>query len=306
MEYRDATFLGLPAAPDLSAPEADVVVLGVPIGVRYPHQVADSSDAPATIRAASQRFARFLHHHDFDIGGPLLPAGVRVVDAGDAPGDGTDETAVARATGEAVRQILAGGAVPIVLGGDDSVPIPVLRAYEAHGPITVVQIDAHLDFRDEVSGIRDGYSSAMRRASEMPWVERIFQVGLRGVGSARETDVEDALAAGNVLIPAREVHRLGVEVVFDRLPEEAALFVSLDLDALDPSVAPAVNAPLPGGLTFDECADLLRGLATRARLAGAVITELSPAIDVNGLSALVAVRLAWTLIGAVARARVEQ
>ncbi len=92
-------------------------------------------------------------------------------------------------------------AVPIVLGGDDSIPIPVLAAYEGRGPITVLQVDAHLDFRDEVAGVRNGYSSPMRRASEMEHVDDLFQVGLRGVGSARARDVADARARGNTLSP---------------------------------------------------------------------------------------------------------
>lgn len=296
MQRPAAGFLGLPVETDLGSLDADAVVLAVPHGVRYPHQADTdgSSAAPAAIRAASLRFARFLGHHDFEFGGPLLAPGFRVMDAGDVPD-------AAGAASEAIRSVRAGGAVPIVMGGDDSIPIPVLRAYEGAEPITVVQVDAHLDFRDEVAGVRDGYSSAMRRASEMPWVERIVQVGLRGVGSARESDVADALAAGNVLIPAREVHDLGVETVFDRVPEDAAVFISLDCDGLDPSVMPAVNAPLPGGLTFDECSDLLRGLGSRTRVVGAALTELAPAIDVNGLSALAAVRLLAVLVGAISR-----
>ena len=84
------------------------------------------------------------------------------------------------ATTAAVTAILERGAVPVCIGGDDSVPIPILRAYAGRGPLTVLQVDAHLDFRDEVHGVREGYSSPMRRASEMDHVTRIVQVGLRG------------------------------------------------------------------------------------------------------------------------------
>lgn len=305
METPAESFLGLPVATHLATLAADAVVLGVPHGVPYPHQSgsAGSSPAPAAVRRASQRFAAFLDHHDFDFGGRLLPPGFRVVDAGDVPQESADSAAGSTAPAtEAVAAILSRGAVPVVIGGDDSIPIPVLRAYEHHGPITVLQIDAHLDFRDEVAGVREGYSSPMRRASEMPWVERILQVGLRGVGSAAESDVAEALAAGNVLITAREVHQLGIETVFDQLPDGAAVFVSLDADGLDPAVMRAVNAPTPGGLTYDECSDLLRGIGTRRRLVGAVLTELAPEVEDGGLSALTAVRLLSTILGSVARA----
>ena len=298
------TFLGMPAADPRPG---DVAILGVPIGVPYPGraQGPDSQDGPAAIRGASQRFARFVGNHDFDLRGPLLGGtDLRGVDAGDVTAENGDPGATAARTTHAVRSLLAAGGVPVILGGDDSVPIPVLRAYEGFGTLIVVQVDAHLDFRDEVDGVREGYSSPMRRASEMPWVERIVQVGLRGVGSARSADVADAEAAGNVLITAREVHEHGIETVFDQLPDSARYFISLDLDGLDPAVAPGVNAPLPGGLTFDEVASLLRGLAARGRIAGMALTELVPARDVNELSALTAVRLVWALIGAIARSPV--
>ena len=185
------------------------------------------------------------------------------------------------------------------IGGDDSVPIPILRAFAERGPITVLQVDAHLDFRDEVHGVREGYSSPMRRASEMDHVTRIVQVGLRGVGSARPADVEDARAAGNVLVTAREVRERGVGWVLDQLPVDASVFVSFDCDGLDPSVFPAVSAHAPGGLGYPEAFALLGGIGPR--LAGAVITEYVPALDESGISALVAVRLLVALIAGLGR-----
>jgi agmatinase len=198
-------------------------------------------------------------------------------------------------------QLLGAGAVPLLLGGDDSVPIPFLRAYGDHGPITVVQVDAHLDFRDAVAGVRDGYSSAMRRASEMGHIQRIVQVGLRGVGSARPSDVADARAAGNLLVTARELDERGVPWLLAQLPADASVVVAFDLDGLDPSVAPAVSGVAPGGLSYAQATALLSGVASRARVAGAVVTEMVPALDVNELTALVVVRLLSVLIGGMAR-----
>ena len=285
------TFLGFPGGSPGDA--AEIAIVGVPLGVSYPGSTDACADAPAAIRARSQRLARFVDHHDFDLDGPMLPGPLRVIDCGDVSG--------AEAAEQAVRTVLGAGAVPIVLGGDDSVPIPVLRAFST--PLHVVQVDAHLDFRDEVQGVRDGYSSTMRRASEMPHVERIVQVGLRGVGSARTSDVADARAAGNLLVTARELRERGVAWLLDQLPVGGDVFVSFDLDGLDPSIAGAVSAPSPGGLAYEQACDLLAGLAARSRIAGAAFTELVPARDTNELSALVVVRLVSRLIAGIARRR---
>ena len=146
--------------------------------------------------------------------------------------------------------------------------------------------------------MREGYSSAMRRASEMAHVEQIVQVGLRGVGSARPSDVAEARAAGNRLVTARELRERGVGSVLEQLPEGASVFVSFDLDGLDPSLCPGVAARAPGGLSWDEAGDLLTGVAGRCRVAGAAFTELAPALDPSGYSALVAARLVTRLLSA--------
>jgi agmatinase len=305
----DSTFLGLPAASPASLAEADadVAILGIPFGVAYPTPglTAGCADAPAALRARSRRLAHFADHHDFDLDGPMLVGSppLRVVDAGDVDGTAVDGGGNSARAESAVRMILAAGAVPIVLGGDDSVPIPALRAYSGGAPFNVLQIDAHLDFRDEVGGVRDGYSSPMRRAAEMDHVERLVQVGLRGVGSARSSDVADARAAGNLLVTARELRQRGVAWLLEQLPEGAPVFIALDLDGLDPSVAPAVSGISPGGLSYDDVSDLIGGVAARCKVVGAAFTELVPALDVNGVSAIVVVRLVMRLLAGIDRNR---
>ncbi|HEY7332466.1 MAG TPA: arginase family protein [Candidatus Limnocylindria bacterium] len=301
------TFLGVPSvAPEaLEAGGRTVAILGVPHGVAYPDPglTAGCALAPAAIRSRSARMAAFVDHHDFDLDGPMLPAGseLRLVDLGDvsgSPEDGRGNQERAEAT---IRTVLAGGAVPIVLGGDDSIPIPVLRGYADHGPLWVLQVDAHLDFRHEVEGVREGYSSPMRRAAELPHVAGIVQVGLRGVGSARSGDVADARAAGNVLVTARELRERGVAWALEQLPADASVFVAFDCDGLDPSVMPAVSGLSPGGMSYDEAGDLLAGAAARCHVVGAAFTELVPARDVNDRAALVVVRLVMRLVAGIAR-----
>lgn len=275
-----------------------MAILGIPFGVPYPgrESTAGSTRAPAAIRERSQRLALFRGHHDFDTGRSWVANGARMVDCGDVAGDPADGAGNARRAEAAVRALLTSGVVPVVLGGDDSVPIPVLAAFDGRDPLTVLQVDAHLDFRHEVEGVTHGYSSPMRRASEMAHVARVVQVGLRGVGSARTEDVADARGAGGLLVTAREVHEHGAGWVVAQLPEGASVFIAFDLDGLDPSVCPAVNAPAPGGLSWDEAGDLLDGVAARCRIVGAAFTELLPERDPAGDSALVAARLVARLL----------
>jgi agmatinase len=301
------TFLGIPAA-ELDALEpgrVDVAILGVPHGMPYPDPglTAGCADAPAAIRARSARLSGFIDHHDFDLDGPMLPptSPLRLADLGDVPGTPEDGIANQSAAEAAVRRVLAANAVPIILGGDDSVPIPVLRAFAGVTDLWVLQVDAHLDFRHEVAGVHEGYSSPMRRAAELAHVAGIVQVGLRGVGSARTADVEDARAAGNLLVSARQLHERGVPWLLDQLPADAALFVAFDCDGLDPTVLPAVSGLSPGGLTYEEAGDLLTDAARRCRVAGAAFTELLPARDLDERSALVVTRLIMRLIGGMAR-----
>lgn len=303
----EISFLDLPRASleSLGPGEVDVGILGVPHGVAYlnPGLTAGCADAPAAVRARSRRLAAFVPHHDFDLDGPMLPSdgAPRMADFGDVPGTPDDGAGNAERAESAVRRLLEAGTVPLIFGGDDSIPIPVLRAYAGRGPACVVQVDAHLDYRDEVSGVRDGYSSTMRRIGEMEHVRQIVQVGLRGVGSARPADVADARAAGNLLVTARQLRERGVPWLLAQLPTEMPVFLLFDVDGLDPSVAPAVSALSPGGLTYDQASDLVTGVASRHGFAGAAFTELVPALDAAGASALVVVRLAMLLLGTLAR-----
>jgi agmatinase len=289
----EAGFLGSPVVTDLSTLDADVAILGVPHGWPYPTPgtTAGCAEAPAAVRRRSQRMARFRGHWDFDLDGPMLPpdGGPRLVDAGDVPGAADDGPGNAARTERTVEAILATGAVPLCIGGDDSVPIPILRAYRDRGPVTVVQVDAHLDYRDEVEGVQHGYSSPMRRGAEMAHVERIVHVGLRGAGSARPSDVEDSREAGNLLVTAAELRNRGVGRVLGHIPADASVFLAFDCDGLDPSIFPAVSAQAPGGLTYDQAVELIRGIGVR--LVGAVFTEYVPALDLGERSATALARL---------------
>lgn len=296
------TFLGFPALRDVGTLDAEIGILGVPCASPYPSVGPYCAGAPAAIRAGIAGYAAAREHMDFDFGGLLLgDDGARVLDCGDLAYDPEDSAGNRTRVREAVAGLLERGVRPVVIGGDDSVPIPVLQAYEDQAPLTVVQIDAHIDWRDEVQGERYGLSSTMRRASEMPWVERIVQVGARAIGSARPDDYQDALDWGVHFVTAREVHEGGLEQVLALVPEDAQVFVTLDCDGLDPAVMPAVIGPAPGGLGYWQAVNLLHGLADKARIAGFDIVEFMPERDIQGLAALTAARLVCNAVGLMAR-----
>lgn len=301
---RHRSFLDLPLALDLDRLEAEIAILGVPYGMPYSRQdaVNDQSNAPTAVRQASYQVSDGPAHFDFDLDAPLGELGVRVVDCGDVTADLADPGLHYRNTEAAVRKILAAGALPVAIGGDHGIPIPLLRAFDEQGPIHLVHVDAHLDWRDEVNGEREGYSSPIRRASEMAHVGRIVQIGLRGQGSARAEEVAAARAYGSEVVTAWEVHEHGLAPVLERIPAGGRTYLTIDADGLDPAVMPGVAAPAPGGLTLHQVRGLIHGLAARSRIVGMDIVEITPARDLGEVTAIAAGRLIVNLIGAAARA----
>jgi agmatinase len=297
-----ATFLGLPHCSDLSKLDAAVAILGVPVATPYPSSGLFAAGSPAAIRAGISTYSSNIGHHDFEIDGSLLDEAYgAVVDAGDLPAGDSDYTANRQSITRAVQRILDRGAAPVVIGGDDSVPIPVLQAYEDRGPVTILQIDAHIDWRDEVNGERYGLSSNMRRAAEMPWIKNIIQVGMRSVGSARQREYQEALDWGVHIVTARQLHRDGIDPVLELVPADSAVYVAFDCDSLDSSIMPAVLAPTPGGLSYWNVVDLLHGVAARAQFCGFSLVEFAPEKDRDGNAALTAARIIFNAAALLAR-----
>ena len=296
------TFLGLPRCRDLARLSAQMAIIGADGCTPYPSVGFYCTGGPAAIRRAGADYAANLAHMNFDLGGPIFPGGVSAVDAGDLPQSEDDAKGNRARIFGAVSQVLDRGGVPLLIGGDDSLPIPMLEAYGARARgITILQIDAHVDWRDEVGGERLGLSSTMRRASEMAHVEAIIQVGQRGIGSARMSDVADAESWGVAFVPAGEVARTGLGRAIDLVPAGADVVICLDLDALDPAVMPAVIGRTAGGLGYWQVLELIAGVTERARIVGFGMVEFMPARDVDGQGAAVAAQLLAAVMGLIAR-----
>jgi len=299
------SFMNFDIALDLEQLDAHIAILGLPYGDPYnmDEVTNDQTNAPTAIRRASSRVCDRLDRWDFDLGGPLLAdKPIRVVDCGDVPGNKDDLGQHYRHAEQAVRKILQAGAMPIVMGGDHGVPIPVLRAFDGTGPITLIQIDAHLDWVDEESGVREGYSSPIRRASEMQHIGEIFQIGLRSQGSARRQEYEAAIAYGAHLITDAELQDRGMDHVLAQIPDGGKYYLTIDADGFDPAVMPAVAGPAPGGVTYPQARKLIDGLVSKGRVVGMDIVEITPARDINQITAITACNLMVNMIGRTIRA----
>ncbi|WP_068954207.1 arginase family protein [Pararhizobium polonicum] len=296
------TFFDLPAASEAHA--GSVAIFGAVHGTAYPGSIHDISglSPPDVVRRAITEASVHIDHWDFDFDGPLLNDGaLEVVDLGDVATK-PDDNAGNRAAIEAVtRDIRMAGAIPILIGGDDSAAIPFMQGLADVDRLHILQIDAHIDWRDRISDETLGYSSTMRRASELPFVRSMTQVGIRAVGSARREEVEATRAWGSRLVTVRQVRASGMADIADAIPRDGTLLIHIDVDALDPSICPGVNALSPGGLWLDEVTDLIASAMTGRTLAGFSIVELQPKNDVNDMTATVVGRLICHVLGHLAR-----
>ena len=148
-----------------------------------------------------------------------------------------------------------------------------------------------MDWKNERFGERDGYSSPMRRASEMAHVSAIHQVGIRSYGSATEKDISDAKNWGVQIYLAKDIHEKGIDWFLNSLPNSGKFFITLDVDGLDPSILPGTVALSPGGLDWRQTVSCFEGISKKGKIIGLNIVELAPKNDINQISLIVVGRL---------------
>lgn len=277
----------------------DVAIIGAPLdqgttnrtGTRY---------GPRAIREASQMYGPFFMPEEgiFDIElGRYKLAGTKIIDYGDVPVAPTLSELNLDLISLYIQEILGHSVFPITLGGDHSITFPVIRAFK-DTPLDIVHFDTHLDFMDEVAGIRISHANPFKRASELEHVKGITQIGIRGL--LNPTFITDeAKKYGSKIITAERAIKQGTEWVVEEIPEAENIYVSIDIDALDPSVAPGTGTPEPGGFTYLQMREMLTALPRKGNIVGFDLVEVNPLYDPAGVTAQLATRLIIDFLAAI-------
>ncbi len=292
-----ATFGKRPYIEDWSKINADVAVLGAPFdsGTQYR---SGARFGPRAVREASTLFS-FGHAgaYDHEDDATYLPADVRIVDLGDADIIHTDTDGSHRGIEVGVRAALKAGAIPVTIGGDHSINIPCINAFDDQGDIHVLQIDAHLDFVDERHGVRNGHGNPMRRAAEKHYVTGLTQLGIRNVSSTAKEGYDDGRKMGSDILSVRQCRALGPEKLVNRIPDRARVYVTIDIDAFCPSIAPGTGTPSHGGFLYYDVLEILQQVAKRHDVVGIDLVEVAPAYDPTESTAILAAQVLLNFLG---------
>jgi agmatinase len=291
-----ATFARLPRLDEVG--RADVAVVGVPFdsGVSYR---PGARFGPAAIREAS----RLLR--PYNPGLDVSPfAAQQVADAGDIAANPFNIGEAIEMIQDAATLLQEDGAKLVTVGGDHTIALPLLRSLAAiHGPVALLHFDAHLDTWDTYFGAEYTHGTPFRRAVEEGVVDTaaLSHVGIRGPLYGKR-DLEDDRRLGFGILTSADVMRRGVDEVADVLRQRIGsrpLYVSVDVDVLDPAHAPGTGTPEAGGLTSRELLEILRGL-TGLNLVGADVVEVAPAYDHAEITSVAAAHVAYDLISLLA------
>mgnify|MGYP001415688869 FL=1 len=292
------TFGKYPYIEDWDKIKADIAVLGAPFDAGSQFR-SGARMGPRGIREASTLFS-FGHggayDHEDDI--TYLPADTtRIVDIGDADIIHTD-TIQSHANIEfGVKKILEAKAIPVVLGGDHSVNIPCINAFRNEDPIHIIQIDAHLDFVNERHGVRFGHGNPMYRASEKEYVSGMTQIGIRNVSSTAREGYIDAKERGSKIFSVRQFRKMGISQILNTIPKNIRYYLTIDIDAFDPSIASGTGTPSHGGFYYYEILELIDGLTKQGKIAGLDLVEVAPDYDITNSTSTLAAQLLMNIMG---------
>jgi agmatinase len=300
IRHGQTPFFRLPSTTALA--NADIAILGVPHDGGTTYQPG-ARLAPYHLRRVSGLVQGYHPEHGVDVFEEL-----RCVDGGNVAFPPFDRAAMRTTVEAEVRQLSATRVTPVVIGGDHSVTLPVLRALSKRfGALAVVHFDAHLDTSGpEVWGDEFHHGTPIRHAINEGLIEegQLYQIGVRGPRGG-VTDDELVRRRGHTLFSADHVAERGARYLTAELRERIGIrpvYITFDLDALDPAFAPGTGTPVPGGLTAREALGLVRGLAG-LEICGADLVEYCPPLDHADISGHLAVHLVWEMLAAMAVTR---
>ena len=277
---------------------ADVAVMGAPFDAGSQYR-SGARMGPRGIREASTLFS-FGHAgaYDFEDDITYLPAeGVNIVDIGDADIIHTDTKRSHENIKFGVKKILDANAIPVILGGDHSINIPCINAFEDQEPIHLIQIDAHMDFVDERHGVRYGHGNPIKRASEKKYISGITQIGIRNVSSTAKEGYQDARKSGSKIFSVRHLRKMGIENILKEIPKNQRYYLTIDIDAFDPSIASGTGTPSHGGFYYYEVLELIDGIIKQGSVAGLDLVEVAPDYDLTNSTSTLAAQLLMNTIG---------
>ncbi|ATG36023.1 MULTISPECIES: agmatinase [Phaeobacter] len=286
------TFMRLPQATSLDG--LDVAILGVPMDIGTSWR-SGTRFGPKQIRAESA----MIRPYNMTSGAAPFDS-LNIGDIGDLAINTFSLSDSLRIIQESYSAILSSGVTPVAMGGDHSITLPILRAIaEKYGPVALVHVDAHADVNDDMFGERETHGTVFRRAYEEGLIvaDKTYQIGLRGTGYGAD-DFKEAQRWGFQHFPAselwnRSLHGMGAEIRRDI--GNRPVYVSYDIDSLDPAYAPGTGTPEIGGLTTPQALELIRALRG-LNIVGCDMVEVSPPYDTSGNTALTAANLLYELL----------
>ena len=293
------SFLKLPIIENLSNLNTDVGFLGIPYDVGNSWRPG-TRFGPREIRNYSTRYSGWggsqqKGYWDINQNKRFLED-ISMSDCGDVDVAYYDIERNRKIITQTVKKILKAGTFPVVIGGDHSITYPCICAFEDFKSLDIIQIDAHLDWIDEVDGIRYANGSPMRRSMELDFTNKMVQLGIRCIRS-RESDYNFAKSQGSQIFTRQDIRQKGVDEIVEKLPSLGNVYVSIDIDGLDPSIAPGTGSPTVDGLLYYEVINLLKGITKKSNVVGFDIVEVNPMVDLSGQTCLLATTLILEFLG---------
>lgn len=287
-----ATFMRLPQADLLQAP--DVGFIGVPFDIGTSNRPG-ARLAPRQIRDES----RMLRPYNMATRAAPFDS-LQIADLGDVPINTFNLAKSIDIIEQHYRQITQAGVIPLTMGGDHTIVLPVLRALAAkHGPLALVHVDAHADVNDEMFGEKIAHGTPFRRAVEegLLQCDKVFQIGLRGTGYAAD-DFDWPRQQGFRVVTAEECWGQSMQPLMEEIRQRigaTAVYLSFDIDGIDPAYAPGTGTVEIAGLTVPQALQIIRGMKG-LQLVGADLVEVSPPYDMTGNTALLAANLLYEML----------